>query len=61
MSRAAKGVQMDKVMKLFEAADLDEQIKAYHEIKGYLTKKLTERAQELEEKANKYRSTEESL
>lgn len=53
MSRKAKGIFTDKIISDFETADIDERIRAFEEIKAYMTKTVEEHASELKSKAER--------
>lgn len=61
MSKNAKGINTDKVFAMIEKADLDEQVRFFHEFKSLLNKKLDERDEELEKQKNKYQDIKDQI
>lgn len=54
MSKNNPPVDVEKVISIFEKSSIDEQIVAFHELKNWLTVKIVEHAQVLEEQQNKF-------
>ena len=61
MSVKAKGINTEKILEQISKADIDEQIKFFHDFKSYLNEKISKREEELSNKASEYASIKERL
>lgn len=61
MSVKSKGINIEKIIKELDKADVDDQVKALESIKEHINAKITEREQDLEDDKKRLSSYKERI